>query len=115
MNDMKTLMTFRLGGLFPALAIGAGLFAAILDSSAQSGQDIRFFRIAGPAATRITALRPDGTVVWSNALTGTNYTVQTSTSLGGVSNWVDYVQIPVINRVNTNRLVDPSAPSGMAF
>jgi hypothetical protein len=60
-----------------------------------AAQGTQFFRIVGPAATTITAFRSDGTLVWSNALPGTNYTVQTVTSLPGRSNWVDYVQLPV--------------------
>ena len=71
--------------------------------------------LAGPAATTITAFRPDGTLVWSNALAGTNYTVQTATSLPGGTNWVDYVQLPVTNGVNTNRVIDLNPPSGMAL
>ena len=59
--------------------------------------------------------KPDGTLVWSNALAGTNYTVQTATSLAGGTNWVDYVQLPVTNGVNTNRLFDPNPPAGMAL
>jgi formylglycine-generating enzyme required for sulfatase activity len=78
-------------------------------------QDARFFRISGPAATTITAFRPDGTLVWSNALAGTNYTVQTAVSLAAGTNWVDYVQIPVTNGVNTNRVIDLNPPSGMAL
>ena len=78
-------------------------------------QDARFFRISGPAATTITAFRPDGTLVWSNALAGTNYTVQTTISLAGGTKWVDYVQIPVTNGVNTNRVIDLNPPSGMAL
>jgi len=48
-------------------------FAGIHKTAAQG---TRFFRVSGPAATAITAFRPDGTLVWSNALPGTNYTVQ---------------------------------------
>ena len=44
---------------------------------AVAAQGAQFFRISGPAATTITAFNPDGTLVWSNALSGTNYTVQT--------------------------------------
>ena len=80
-----------------------------------SAQDARFFRISGPAATTITTFRPDGTLVWSNALAGTNYTVQTATSLAGETNWVDYVQIPVSNSINTNQLISYPLPSGMAL
>jgi formylglycine-generating enzyme required for sulfatase activity len=80
-----------------------------------SGQGTRFFRITGPAATKITAFRPDGTLVWTNAQTGTNYTIQTVTSLPGGTNWVDYVQIPATNRVNTNLLIAVHSPAGMTL
>ena len=33
-----------------------------------AAQGTRFFRISGPAATTIIAFRPDGMLVWSNAL-----------------------------------------------
>jgi formylglycine-generating enzyme len=93
------------------------VFAAALltVTPALPAQDARFFRIAGPAATTITEFRPDGTLVWSNALAGTNYTVQTVAGLPGGTNWVDYVQLPVTNNVNTNRLFDPQPPTLMAL
>ena len=78
-------------------------------------QAARFFRISGPATTTITAMRADGTLVWSNALAGTNYIVQTVTTLPGEPNWVDYVQLPVTNRVNTNLLISFYPPAGMAL
>jgi formylglycine-generating enzyme required for sulfatase activity len=53
--------------------------------------------------------------VWSNALAGTNYTVQTVTFLTGGSNWVNYVQLPVTNAVTTNLLFAFNPPSGMAL
>jgi formylglycine-generating enzyme required for sulfatase activity len=94
--------------LFIALALLAGINQA-------AAQGTRFFRISGPAATTITAFRPDGTLVWSNAQPGATYTVQTVSSLPGGTNWVDYVQIPATNRVNTNRIIDFNPPAGMAF
>ena len=101
---MKTKLHF----LFLVLALLAGVHQA-------AAQGTRFFRISGPAATTITAFRADGTLVWNNALAGTNYTVQMTTSLGGGANWVDYVQLPVTNAVNGNRLFDPNPPAGMSL
>ena len=95
--------------------LASGIFAATLNSSAQSGQDIRFFRITGPAVTKISALRSDGTLVWTNAQAGTNYTVQTAVSFAGVSNWVDYVQISVTNGVSSNQIVAFNPPANMVF
>ncbi len=75
----------------------------------------RYFRIVGPTATTITAFRPDGTMVLSNAEPGVTYTVQTVSSLPGGTHWVNYIQIPVTNNVTTNKVVDLNPPSGMAF
>jgi len=63
----------------------------------------------------ITSFRPDGTLVWSNALSGTNYMVQTATSLLAGTIWVDYVQLPVTSAVNTNLIFDFNPPAGMAL
>ena len=101
---MRTKLYF----FFIALALFAGIHQA-------AAQGVQFFRIVGPAATTITAFRSDGTLVWSNALAGTNYIVQTVTSLPGGSNWVDYIQLPVTNVVTTNQLVSFNLPAGMAF
>jgi sulfatase modifying factor 1 len=101
-------MKTKLHSLFIGLALLAGVHHAIAQGS-------QFFRIAGPAATTITAFNPDGTLVWSNALAGTNYTVQTVSSFPGGTNWVDYVQLPVTNSVNTNLLVAFNPPAGMAL
>ena len=89
-----------------------GLLAVVHQAAAQG---VRFFRIYGPAASAITALRSDGTMVWSNAFAGTNYTIQTVASLPGGTNWVDYVRIPVTQAVNTNLLFDFNPPTGMAL
>ena len=86
------------------------LLAGIQRAAAQGAQ---FFRIVGPAATTITAFNPDGTIIWSNAQPGANYTVQTSSSL--TSEWVDYVQLPVTQAVNTNQLVSFHPPASMAL
>jgi formylglycine-generating enzyme len=101
-------MKIKLQSLFIVLALLAGIHQA-------SAQTAQFFRIAGPAATTITAFNPDGTLVWSNALAGTNYTVQTVSSLSGGTNWVDYVQLPVTNSVNTNQIVAFNPPTGMVL
>jgi formylglycine-generating enzyme required for sulfatase activity len=101
-------MKTKLHCLFIALALLAGVHQA-------AAQGTRFFRISGPAATTNMAFRPDGTLVWSNAEPSTSYTVQTVSSLPGGTNWVDYVQIPVTQAVNTNQIVDFNPPTGMAL
>ena len=106
-NRYKTMKT-KLLILFVVLALFAGVHHA-------AAQGARFFRISGPAATTITAIRADGTLVWSNALAGTNYTIQTAAALPGGTNWVDYVQLPVTNSVNTNLIFALNPPSDMAL
>ena len=104
-------MCIKLRSLFVVLALLAGVHQA-------AAQGTRFFRISGPAATKITAFRSDGTLgwmAWSNALAGTNYTVQTVTALPGGTNWVDYVRLTVTQAINTNLLFDFNPPAGMAL
>jgi formylglycine-generating enzyme required for sulfatase activity len=102
---LKTKLLF----LVIAFALMAGVHPV-------AGQNAQFFRISGPAATTITAFNPDGTLVWSNALAGTNYTIQTTPALpGGGTNWVDYDQVAVTNGSSTNQLVVFNPPDGMVF
>ena len=101
-------MMTKLQPLFVGLALIASVHQAI-------GQGTKFFRISGPAATTITAFEPDGIMVWSNAQPGSTYTVQTAASLAGGTNWVDYVQLPTSNSVNTNQIIDFNPPTGMAL
>ncbi len=78
-------------------------------------QQVRMFRIAGPAATAVASLRADGTMVWNNAQPGAIYIVQTAITFTLASNWVNYVQLAVTNTVNTNLLFMLHPPAGMAF
>jgi formylglycine-generating enzyme required for sulfatase activity len=105
---MKWYILPRNGHLFIMMLLLAGIHQA-------SAQGTQFFRISGPAATTITTFNADGTLVWSNALAGTNYTVQTVSSLPGGTNWVDYVQLPVTNGVNTNLILTFNPPAGMVL
>jgi formylglycine-generating enzyme required for sulfatase activity len=98
----------KLHVLFIVLALLAGVHLA-------AAQTAQFFRIAGPATTKIITFRPDGSLVWTNARPGTNYTIQTLSSLAGGPNWVDYVQLPVTSARNTNQIIDPNPPAGMVF
>jgi formylglycine-generating enzyme len=77
--------------------------------------EARFFRIAGPVPTTITAVSADGYATWTNLATNATFTVQTAVSLLSETNWVDYVQVPATSGVTTNRLYDPNPPSGMAL
>lgn len=94
--------------LFTLLALWAGVHLA-------NAQTARFFRIAGPTATTITALRPDGTLIWINAQAGATYTIQTCFALPGGTNWVDYSQVSATAGLNLSRLFDLNSPAGMAF
>jgi formylglycine-generating enzyme len=105
---MKRDVHFSKVLLFSIMLLLSGIHQA-------AAQGTQFFRISGPAAATIIAFRPDGTLVWSNALAGTNYTVQTVTTLPGGTNWVDYVQLPVTQGVNTNQIVAFNPPVGMAL
>ncbi len=98
-------MKLNIRWLFTWLALVAILHTA-------SAQTSRFFRVVGPTAVKITAFNPDGTIVWTNAIPGTNYTVQTTTlPMGGDSNWLNYVQIFSSNNINTNLIVPFNLPS----
>jgi formylglycine-generating enzyme required for sulfatase activity len=94
------------------ILIALALLAGIHHADAQA---TRLFRISGPAATTIYAFQNDGTIVWTNAQPGTNYTVQTVDALPGGTNCVDYLQLPVTNGINTNLLVAFNPPAGMAL
>src|SRR5208283_5221266 len=103
---MKRDVPFSMVLLFFMMLLLAGIHQA-------AAQGTRFFRISGPAATTITAFNADGTLVWSNTMAGTNYTVQTVSSLPGGTNWVDYVRLPVTSSVNTNLIFSFNPPAGM--
>ncbi len=100
MNKLRTTMKLSL------CALALGTVAA---------QGAQFFRIAGPVATTITALSADGHITWTNSPTNVTFTVQTTQSLLSPINWVDYLQVPVTNVVTTQRIYDPTPPSGMTF
>ena len=106
---MKTTFSKSLRFFF---VIGAALCAV---PSSTLADEARFFRIAGPVPTTITAVSAAGYVTWTNVATNATFTVQTATALLSESNWVDYVQVPVTNGVTTEQLYDPNPPSGMAF
>jgi formylglycine-generating enzyme required for sulfatase activity len=89
--------------------------AVLLGIQQATAQTARFFRIVGPTNTAIIAFRPDGSLVWSNAQPGAIYTVQTVSLLPGGTNWVDYLQLPATNTINTNLLVAFNPPAGMAL
>jgi formylglycine-generating enzyme required for sulfatase activity len=101
-------MKTKLHCLFFTLALLTGISPA-------AAQGTRFFRISGSAGTTITAFNPNGTLVWSNALSGTNYTIQTVAALPGGTNWVDYVRLPITSSVNTNLIFSFNPPAGMVL
>ena len=90
------------------------LFALVFGVSS-FGQELRFFRVAGPVTSVITRFTDDGLIVWTNAPTNTTFTIQTFSPPLLATNWVDYLQIASPNNFNTNRLVDYKPPSDMVF
>ena len=72
---------------------------------ASGGSIAQFFRVSGPTATTITSFGADGTLVFSNAMVGATYTIQTASSLAsgspaaGGTSWVDDHQIVASNNV----------------
>jgi formylglycine-generating enzyme len=107
-------------------AVDAGSYSVVITNSYGSAAssnacltvnppevEARFFRIAGPTATTITAFSPDGYLTWIDTQPGGTYTVQTTRRPGSATNWVDYIQVPASNAVMTHRLYDPNPPSGM--
>ena len=78
-------------------------------------QEARFFRISGPAASGIIAFKSDGMVVWTNAQAATIYTFQTSATITGATNWMDYAQLTGLSGSNTIRLFDPNPPANMSL
>ena len=80
-------------------------------------EEARFFRLAGPVTSTITAFYADGYVTWTNTATNTIFTVQVTQAPLSPTNtkWVDYIQVPATNPVTTHRLYDPHTPTNMAF
>ncbi len=97
--------------LFCCLSIALAMFAGRFSTDAQGTQ---FFRITGPAPTAITGVLPNGAIIWTNGMLFTNYMVQTATTPNS-TNWVDYIQLPIIDTINTNQLISFSVPAGMVF
>ena len=104
---MKTTFSKSLRFLFAFVAASCAVASSTLADEA------RFFRVAGPVPTSITAVSADGYVTWTNVATNATFTVQTATSL--LSNWVSYVQVPASTEVTTSRLYDPNPPSSMVL
>lgn len=75
----------------------------------------RFFRISGPTSATISEFRLDGNLVWGNATPGATYTVQTTSAAPDNTNWVDYVEIPASNSMNTNLIYSFHPPKGMTL
>ena len=81
----------------------------LLTTSAKSGRMLsKWMRVQSnspsPARRQAQAVAQKANFL-SVALAGTNYTVQTVSSLPGGTNWVNYVQLPVTQAVNTNQII----------
>ena len=108
-DSLKTIPALTMKAYKLALLIALPFMASL------RAQETRFFRVAGPVATTITAFTADGSIMWTNEPTNATFTVQIATTLVGPINWVDYVRIPVTNGVNTERLTDPNPPTGFVW
>jgi hypothetical protein len=82
MKKLSMALLLTLAGLLPACA-----------------DEARFFRISGPVASTIIALDTSGYLTWTNAATNAVFTIQTAGSLAGLSNWVDYIQVPLLTQL----------------
>ena len=87
------------GQFLDEIRVGTKLQDVAAAQGASGGPEARYFRVSGPSATTITHFGTDGTLVFSNALVGATYTIQTASSMtggapaGGANTWVDYDQI----------------------
>ncbi len=106
---MKTTFSGSVRFLF---ALWVGLW---LTSPRSVADDARYFRVVSPTTTTITAFTPQGYITWSNAISGSNYTIQTARGLADATNWVDYIQISASNKVVTCQLYDSNPPAGMVL
>jgi formylglycine-generating enzyme required for sulfatase activity len=80
-----------------------------------TAQEARFFRVAGPVASTITAISADGYITWTNAPTNATFTVQAALSLQGQNNWVPWTQLAVTNPLTTVRVFAAKPPDGMVL
>jgi formylglycine-generating enzyme required for sulfatase activity len=100
------------GQLLDEIRVGTKLQDVAAAQGATGGPVAKLFRVSGPSATTITHFGMDGTLVFSNALVGATYTIQTASSMaggsppGGGNTWVDYDQILASNNVVSLKLID---------
>jgi len=128
-NGFQPIKRARQREQFPLSALPICILLLLAAAASAVAQSAQFFRISGPSATTIIAFQRNGSVVWSNGLANKTYTVQTVATLPGTtnnpfppyapmstgSNWLNYIQLLVNNRLNTNLIVSFNAPAGMAF
>lgn len=108
------MTTLSIGNSFrPAIALLLILGIATATKSAAQAQSSRFFRIAGPVQTTITAFTPGGFVTWTNEPTNATFVVQTTVSIGADANWTDYLQFPATDPVTSVQLIAPNPPENM--
>ena len=89
--------------------------AVVIGNNESAAQGTHFFRITGPAESDIRTFQADGTLVWSNTLPGTNYLIQTISSLSGTTNWLNFIKVPAASGMNTNRLGDYNSTNVLAL
>jgi formylglycine-generating enzyme required for sulfatase activity len=91
------------------------LLSSLALTRAAPAAESRCFRITSSIDTRITAIHADGTIEWTNAMTGVACTVQTAVEYLHATNWVDYLQVPVTSPTMNWRLFDLAPPAGMVL
>jgi formylglycine-generating enzyme required for sulfatase activity len=76
-------------------------------------EEMRLFRLVSPTVTAITSVTTN-TLTWTNAAVGGTCTVQT-TSVAMQGSWVDYIQVPITNRVMTISLSGQNPSAGLVL
>jgi sulfatase modifying factor 1 len=107
------MKTFRINNISKLRRLGLMVGLLALLHPASQAQTSRFFRIAGPVQTTITAFNPGGFVTWTNVPTNATFVVQITFSLGNDADWQDYLQFPAPNPTTTLQLVAPTPPENM--
>ena len=101
MKSKKLVCTILIAGAFSALT---GL-----------AREQAFFRVAAESNTIIRSLSTDGYLSWSNAIASGTCTVETIDDLLITNGWRSFILVPVDSTVESLRLFNLNAPSGMVY
>jgi len=78
-------------------------------------RDQAFFRVTAESNTYIRTFSLEGSMAWSNEMKSGTCTVQTSDNLLVTNGWRSYIRVPITSTVESLKLFDPGAPSGMVY